>query len=118
MLVNDEPITNYEIEQRAAFIALRAGSGGDIKSKAEARWRALIKSPKTNERFKKYLREKGVQTKAEAQKVQKQFVKDLQKEMVAGLRREARAKALAKSKVESPGRADRRGNSSFRKPRS
>ena len=98
VLVNDEPITNYEIEQRAAFIALRAGSKVDMKSKAEARWRALVKSPKTNERFKKLLREKGVRTQEEAKKVQKQFVKDLQKEMLAGIRREARAKALASSK--------------------
>ena len=98
VLVNDEPITNYEIEQRAAFIALSSGSKVDIKSKAEARWRALVKNPKTNERFKKLLREKGVKTQAEAQEVQKQFVKDLQKSIVRDIQRESRKAALSRGK--------------------
>ena len=34
MLVNDEPITAYEIQQRTAFLALNAGvSGQDLRPK-------------------------------------------------------------------------------------
>lgn len=99
ILVNDDPITAYEIEQRAAFIALSSGAGGEgMKAKAEARWQAIIKDPKTNERLKALLREKGVQSQEEARKVQTSFVKDLQRNMIEGLKRESRNTALAGSK--------------------
>ena len=67
VLVNDEPITAYEIEQRAAFMALQGGGGGgDFKAKAEARWKAIIKDPKTQERFKELLRKNNVTTQEES----------------------------------------------------
>lgn len=102
ILVNDEPITGYEIDQRAAFIALTSGAGGDaMKAKAEARWKAIISDPKTNERLKQLFREKGVTTQEEAREVQTQFVKNLQKDMLDGLRREARASAVAGSRTKA-----------------
>ena len=46
VLVNDEPITAYEIQQRTAFLALNSGgSGQDLKAKAEARWAQITKDP-------------------------------------------------------------------------
>ena len=52
VLVNDEPITAYEIQQRTAFLALNSGGGGpDLKAKAEARWAQMTKDPKLNERL-------------------------------------------------------------------
>lgn len=69
-----------------------------MKAKAEARWQAIVKDPKTNERFKALLREKGVTTQEEARKLQTQYVKDLQRNMVDGLRREQRVVALAGSR--------------------
>lgn len=101
VLVNDEPITGYEIEQRASFIALSSGGGGDMKAKAEARWQSIIKNPKTNERFKQLLKDKGVSTQEEARSVQAQFVKDLQRDMLEQLRREARKSAVAGSKTKA-----------------
>ena len=99
VLINDEPITAYEIEQRAAFIALQGGGGGaDMKAKAEARWKQIVKDPKTNERFKALLQKNNVTTQEQARKLQAQFVKDLQKNMVEQLRREARANAVAGSR--------------------
>jgi len=99
VLVNDEPITAYEIEQRAAFLALQGGGGGgDFKAKAEARWKAIVQDPKTNERFKQLLMKNNVQTQEEARALQTKYVKDLQANMVEQLKREARAGALAGSK--------------------
>lgn len=100
VLVNDEPITGYEIEQRAAFLAAQGGGGGggDFKAKAEARWKSIIQNPKTNERFKAILKKNNVTSQEEARALQTKFVKDLQADMVEQLKREARSSALAGSK--------------------
>jgi peptidyl-prolyl cis-trans isomerase SurA len=99
VLVNDEPITAYEIEQRAAFLALQGGGGGgDFKAKAEARWKSIVGDPKTNERFKALLQKNNVQSQEDARALQTKFIKDLQANMVAQLKREARAGMLAGSK--------------------
>jgi peptidyl-prolyl cis-trans isomerase SurA len=99
VLVNDEPITAYQIDQRANFIGLNAGAGGpDIKAKAEARWQQIIKDPKTNERFQELLRQKQVQTREEAQALQKQYIMSLQQSMIEQIKREARAGAMPKLK--------------------
>ena len=97
-LINDEPITVYEVEQRAAFIALSSGAGGDMKAKAEARWKQIIKDPATNTKFQDLLKAKNVQSKEEARALQTTFVKGLQANMVAQLQREARSGAVAGSK--------------------
>lgn len=97
-LINDEPITAYEIDQRAAFIALSSGGGGDFKAKAEARWKQIVKDPSTNSRFQDMLKAKNVQTKEEARALQTKFVKELQGNMVAQLQREQRSGAVAGSR--------------------
>lgn len=101
VLVNDEPITAYEIEQRASFLALQGGGGMNqeqFKAKAEARWKAITKDPKTNERFKELMRKNNVQSQEQAQALQTKFVKELQANMVAQLKREARAGSVSGSK--------------------
>lgn len=101
VLVNDEPITAYEVEQRAAFLSLQGGGGAsqaEFKAKAEARWKAIVKDPKTNERFKEILKKNNVQTQEEARALQTKYVKDLQANMVAQLKREARVGILAGSR--------------------
>src|SRR5262245_6507645 len=72
VLVNDEPVTAYEIEQRARFIALSSGGAGgpDLKAKAQARWAQIIQDPKTSERFQQLVREKNVRTREEAEALQ------------------------------------------------
>ena len=91
-LVNDEPITAWEIEQRAGFVA--ANSGGnpkDMKAKAEARWAQIVKDPKTNERFQDFMRANNVQSQEQAKALQADFVKKLQADMIDQIRRELRA---------------------------
>jgi len=92
VLVNDEPITAWEIEQRAGFVA--ANSGGnpkEMKAKAEARWAQIVKDPKTNERFQDFMRANNVQSQEQARTLQAEFVKKLQQDMIEQLRRESRA---------------------------
>jgi peptidyl-prolyl cis-trans isomerase SurA len=103
VLVNDEPITAYEIEQRAALLAATSGGGGgaDLKAKAEARWAQIVKDPKTNERLQQLLRAKNVKSEAEARAVQAEYAKTLQRDMVEQLKREARAVHLPQIKKEA-----------------
>lgn len=102
VLVNDEPVTGYEIQQRAAFLSLYSGGGGpDLKAKAEARWAQIVQDPKTNERLQALLREKNVKTREEAQALQKEFAKKLQMNMIEQLKREVRASMLPKFKKEA-----------------
>ena len=51
-LVNDEPITGYEVQQRAVML-----SGGSIGAKAQENFKALIKAPGTTEHLKAILNE-------------------------------------------------------------
>jgi peptidyl-prolyl cis-trans isomerase SurA len=102
VLVNDEPITAYEIEQRAALLAASSGGGGvDLKAKAEARWAQIVKDPKTNEHLQQLLRAKNVKSEAEARAVQAEYAKTLQRDMVEQLKREARAAHLPHIKKEA-----------------
>jgi len=102
VLVNDEPITAYEIQQRTAFLALNSGgSGQDLKAKAEARWAQMTKDPKLNERLQALLREKNVKSREEAQAVQKEFVMKLQQNMIEQIKREARDAMLPKLRKEA-----------------
>jgi peptidyl-prolyl cis-trans isomerase SurA len=103
VLVNDEPVTAYEIEQRANFLSANAaGEGGaDMKAKAEARWQQITKDPRTNERLQQLLREKGVTTREQAVAIQQEFAKGLQRDMLEQLRREARAGRMPQFKKEA-----------------
>lgn len=99
ILINDEPITGYEIDQRAALIALNDRSGAKgMRKKAEARWKSLMKNPRTEKRFREFMQRKNPQSREEAKKLQKQFMRNLQKNMIAGLRREARKSILTRAR--------------------
>ena len=103
LLVNDEPITAYEIQQRANFLALQESSGltPELKAKAEARWAQITKDPKINERLNAMMRERKVTTQEQAQAVQKEFVMKLQHDMLDQLQREGRAAMMPKLKKEA-----------------
>jgi peptidyl-prolyl cis-trans isomerase SurA len=103
LLVNDEPITAYEIQQRANFLALQgsAGLSPELKAKAEARWAQITKDPKINERLNAMLRERKVTTQEQAQAVQKEYVLKLQHDMLDQLQREGRAAMMPKLKKEA-----------------
>ena len=101
-LVNDEPITGYEIQQRAAILG-----GGNINAKAQANFQAMIKSPKTTERLKAILAEtiKANQGKSKDEIIaifdarKKAFGASLQKQAVDSARSEA-SPAVRKSAIE------------------
>lgn len=51
-LVNDEPITGYEVDQRAMML-----SGTNIQTQAKANFQAIIKDPRTSEHLKEILQQ-------------------------------------------------------------
>lgn len=51
-LVNDEPITGYEIDQRAMML-----SGTNIQAQAKANFQAIVKNPKTSQHLKEILQQ-------------------------------------------------------------
>lgn len=56
VLVNDEPITAYEVEQRAAFLAVSGGAGG-IGDKARENLKHMAQSETINQRMRTILEE-------------------------------------------------------------
>jgi peptidyl-prolyl cis-trans isomerase SurA len=74
VLVNDEPITSYDVAQRQRFLALTAGLGDKLRTR--------LQSDKTKEEFKAYMTEQRPTSKEEAQELQKKFVAKLQQEVV------------------------------------
>ncbi len=84
-LVNDEPITGYEIQQRALML-----SGGGVQQKAQENFKALLKNPRTTERLKAILADtiKANEGKSKDQIIaifearKKQFAMDMQKQAV------------------------------------
>ncbi len=93
VLVNDEPITGYEISQRASLLALNDRSVGNrVKARAKSRWKQIIKDPSINKRFEAVMKKNNVRTREEAKKLQISFIKGLQKQMVNRIKREEQAK--------------------------
>ncbi len=88
-LVNDEPVTGFEVSQRSQML-----SGADVASKAQERFKALIQAPSTSERLKAILQEvikanpgkTKEQILAVFEQRKKQFAVDLQKQAVEGAR--------------------------------
>ena len=104
MLVNDEPITAYEIQQRTAFLALNAGGGGpDLKAKAEARWAQIDQGPEAQRaRCRRSFARSNVKSREEAQAVQKEFVTKLQQNMIEQMQaREPATRMLPKFRKEA-----------------
>ncbi|MDX2158749.1 MAG: peptidylprolyl isomerase [Hyphomicrobiaceae bacterium] len=84
-LVNDEPITGFEVEQRARFMALSA----NLADKARANMQAYAQNPSTNERLKAILQET---IKANPGKSREQIVaafEERKKAFVVSLQRQA-----------------------------
>jgi peptidyl-prolyl cis-trans isomerase SurA len=91
VLVNDEPVTAWEIEQRASLIAANSQvNPKEMQAKASARWQQVIKDPKTNERFQEMVRQSKVTTQEQANELQKQFAAKLQGEIIEQVKRDAR----------------------------
>ncbi len=90
VLVNDEPITAYEIEQRQRFIGLNANIG----EKAKQSFQALIKNPNVNARLKQMLDETIAANKGKSkdeviaifERRKKEFAQSLQRQAVDNAR--------------------------------
>lgn len=88
-LVNDEPITGYEIQQRAAMLG-----GAGMQQRAQENFKAILKNPKTTERLKAILGEtiKANEGKSKDQIIaifearKKQFGIDLQRQAMESAR--------------------------------
>ena len=102
VLVNDEPITGYEVEQRQRLLGL---SASDIGARATANFKALIANPATSDKLKAILNDtiKSNQGKSReqiiaifeqrkkdfAQSMQKQAVESARAAVLPGLRKQA-----------------------------
>lgn len=86
VMVNDEPITSYDLAQRQKFLALTSGLGDKMRAK--------LKSEETKEAFKAYMMENRPQSKEEAQELQKKFVAQLQQQVVSGATKGMRDEAI------------------------
>lgn len=90
VLVNDEPITGYEIEQRQRIMGL----GANIGEKAQASFKRMLQDPSTSEKLKAILGDviKANPGKSREQVIaafeerKKQFAINLQKQAVEGAR--------------------------------
>lgn len=108
LLVNGEPITAYEIEQRARLMAL--SSGGDIQARAQATMKQLATSEAVNARWKQIVqdtinanqgksREQVIAIIQEKQKayslgLQKQAVESARSAVLPGMRTKAREELI------------------------
>ncbi len=92
VLVNDEPITNYEVEQRQRYLGLSASG---IQKKAKTNFQSLIKSKSTTDRLRAILREiiqanpgkSKEQILAIFERRKKSYAKSLQQRAVASARK-------------------------------
>ncbi|GBF26696.1 chaperone SurA [bacterium MnTg02] len=86
VLVNDHPITAYDVTQRIRLLTLNSKSAAKLM-------RTKVKSPKTNERFREFVA-KARQTSLDSDaELQKRFIKKLQdevrREIIPTLRKKA-----------------------------
>lgn len=86
VLVNDEPVTTYDVAQRERFLAVTSGLGD--------RMRAKLKTQETQDAFRAYMAEQQPKSKEEAQELQKKFVAKLQQEVVSSSSSSMRKEAI------------------------
>jgi peptidyl-prolyl cis-trans isomerase SurA len=86
VLVNDDPITSYDVAQRQRFLALTSGFGDKMRER--------LKSADTQEQFRQCMMKERPSTKEEAQALQKKFVEKLQQDVIASAGGSMRKQAL------------------------
>ena len=94
-LVNDEPITGYEVRQRAQMMS--GGAAAEyVKNNIQARWKATIANPAVQDEFKAFAQRRQPKSREELAALQKEFVMAKQKAMVAQLQAEAQSRVGSK----------------------
>lgn len=86
-LVNDEPVTRFDVDQRISLMMLGA-------SEVNQRLRAKLKSPDINQRFRAFAMKRNPRSQAEVQALQKEFVEGLRRQTLAEVRPKLRKMAL------------------------
>jgi peptidyl-prolyl cis-trans isomerase SurA len=89
-LVNDEPITGYEIDQRAMML-----SGTNVQAQAKANFEAIVKNPKTSERLKQILQDTAQQNQGKSREQIIAIFEQRKKEYGVSLQRQAFESARA-----------------------
>ena len=77
VMVNDDPITSYDVAQRQRFLAVTSGLGDKM--------RARLQSEDTKKAFQAYMTKHQPQSRDEAQELQKKFVAEIEKDVVASV---------------------------------
>jgi len=86
VMVNDEPITSYDIAQRQRFLALSTNLNANMK--------ARLQSDETKQAFRRYMEEKRPQSRDEAKELQKKFVQKIQQSVIANAGQSMHKKAI------------------------
>lgn len=86
-LVNDEPISAYDIQQR-----LKLRMAGDRR--VPQILRKKLKDPSTPERFKKFIMKHRPQSKAEVEKLKSRFVRQMRDQVVSSLQKNYKKEVL------------------------
>jgi peptidyl-prolyl cis-trans isomerase SurA len=91
-LVNDEPITGFEIEQRAMML-----SGTNVQTQAKANFEAIVKNPKTSERLRTILQDTAKENQGKSREEIIAIFERRKKEYGMSLQRQAFESARASS---------------------
>jgi peptidyl-prolyl cis-trans isomerase SurA len=86
VMVNDEPVTSYDIAQRQRFLALSTNLNDRMK--------ARMQSDETKQAFQRYMEEKRPKSREEAQALQKKFVEKLQQTVISNAGQSMRKNAI------------------------
>lgn len=86
VMVNDEPITSYDVAQRQRFLAMTSGLSDKMK--------ARLKAPETQSAWQEFVQKRHPQSKEEAQELQKEFVGQLQQQVIASASGAMRQEAI------------------------
>lgn len=94
-LVNDEPITGYEVRQRTEMLS--GGAAAEyVRKNAEGRWKAMMSSKDIQTQFQEFAKKRKPRTKEELQAIQKEFVMQKRNALMAQLQAEGSRQASSK----------------------
>jgi peptidyl-prolyl cis-trans isomerase SurA len=83
-LVNDEPVTGFEVDRRAMMLA-----GSNVQAAAKANFEAIVKNPKTSQRLKAILNETVQANQGKSREAIIAIFEKRKKEFGMGLQRQA-----------------------------
>jgi peptidyl-prolyl cis-trans isomerase SurA len=87
MLVNDEPITSREVEQRARFLA--ASGGAAVAAQAQENFKRIVASETTNQKFRAIVDEIVKQNQGKSREQIMAIIEKRKTEFAMGLQRQA-----------------------------